>query len=198
MKILPILCFLAAGVGLAGCAREEATTQPEINASAQTSSAPAAPNTVDPAEAAILVRAEQIRTDCIENRRVICGRVLKVATNGLVIDSGYTDLLRPPLEQSWVVPGSVSVSRNPNALELSEPGSPCVGLVFLTDLPRRQKAKKYDYVVIIGYPAGHYVYLPVPGVERTIRRFAAGLDTAVRLRLKAEEKNFPANERASN
>lgn len=155
---------------------------------AQTSPAPTPTAPVDPAVAAIDVRAEKLRADCIIGRRLICGRVLQIATNGLVVDSGYTDLVRPPLDQSWIVPGSVSVHRDPDALELNEPGSPCMGLIFLTDIPKRKKAKQYDYVVIIGYPAGQYAYTPLPGVEKRIRKFAAGLESAVRMRLQAEEK----------
>ena len=70
---------------------------------------------------------EQVRTECIEGRRLICGKVLKISPDGLVVDSGYTDLVRPPLTQSWVIPGTVSASRNPAVLELKEPGAPCIG-----------------------------------------------------------------------
>lgn len=198
-KLLPKLFFpaaiLAACSGLVGCAHNQAVVRPEPSAPAQTSAAPTpAPATpVDPATAAIAVRAEQIRTECITGRRLICGRVLMVATNGLVVDSGYTDLLRPPLGQSWVIPGTVSANRDPNVLELNEPGSPCIGLVFLTDVSKRKKVHKYDYVVLIGYPAGQYVYKPLPEVEKPIRTFAGGLDSAVRMRLQAEENNSPAN-----
>ena len=67
-----------------------------MGASAQTNE-PAASNRIaaaqyfDPAAA---LRAEQLRTVCIQERRCICGRVLAVETNGLVIDSGYASLLR--------------------------------------------------------------------------------------------------------
>lgn len=193
VKFLPLLIVLAVGSGLAGCARNQAVVQPTPAASAQTSPAPAPVTPVDPAAAALAVRAEQIRSECIQGRRVICGRVLMVATNGLVVDSGYTDLLRPPLSQSWVIPGSVSASRDPNILEQNVPGSPGIGLVFLTDVSKRKKAHKYDYVVLIGYPAGHYVYQPLPGVEKPIREFAGGLESAVRLRLNAEQKKSAAN-----
>jgi hypothetical protein len=140
-----------------------------------------------PASAAI--HSEQIRTDCINGRRLICGKVLKIVPDGLVVDSGYTDLLRPPLTRSWVVPKSVSASRNPVALELKEPGTPCIGLAFLTDIPPKPKVKIFDYVIIMAYPAGQYVYTPVPNVEKTIRTFSAGLDAAVKLNLQAGENN---------
>ncbi len=190
------LCSLAAG-GLAGCAHNQASVQPAPAAPAQTSAVPAPATRVDPAIAAQDVRAEQIRSECIQGRRLICGRVLLVATNGLVVDSGYTDLLRSPLGQSWAIPGSASASRDPNLLETREPGSPCIGLVFLTDVSKQQKVHQYDYVVMIGYPAGHYVYKPLPGVEKTIRKFAAGVESAVKLRLKVELKPSAANAPAS-
>lgn len=153
---------------------------------------------VDPVAATPDVRAEQIRMDCIQGRRLICGRVLKVTPSGLVIDSGYTDLLRPPLGQSWVIPGAVTAKRDPHVLERNEPGAPAIGLVFLTDIPKRGgKPKNFDFVVLIGYPAEQYMYKPAPGVEKPIRRFAAGLASAVKLILMDEEKNSPTNSPAA-
>jgi hypothetical protein len=186
MKCLRWFFLLAAACGLAGCTSNQVAVPPHASAVAP---ATALPVTLDPTVAARAERAEQIRTSCIANRRLICGRVLEVATNGLVVDSGYADLLRPPLGQSWVIPGSVSTSRDPNRLELNQPASLCIGPVFLTDVPRRPKPRKYDFVVIIGYPAGQYTYRPLPGVEKPIRKFAGGLATAVRLQLQSEERN---------
>src|SRR5215471_13613512 len=51
-------------------------------------------------------QAEQIRTACIEGRRFICGRVLEVTPTGLIVDSGYEQLLSPPFNHSWVVRGT--------------------------------------------------------------------------------------------
>jgi hypothetical protein len=135
---------------------------------------------------ALAVRSEQIRTDCVAGRRLICGKILKVETDGVVVESGYTDLLRPPLTESWLIPATVMAHRNPAALELNQPGTPCLGVVYLTDLPRRPKPKVSEYVVITGYPAGTYVYTAAPGVAKPIRKFAAGLDTAVRLVVQGE------------
>ncbi|HWY32133.1 MAG TPA: hypothetical protein VNX46_15330, partial [Candidatus Acidoferrum sp.] len=110
---MPWLFLLAVGCGLTGCASNQAAVPPHASAAAPAAALPVA---VDPTVADRAERAEQIRTSCIANRRLICGRVLEVATNGLVVDSGYADLLRPPLGQSWVIPGSVSTSRDPNRL----------------------------------------------------------------------------------
>src|SRR5580700_1179538 len=44
----------------------------------------------------------KIREGCIQNRRVVCGRILKILPEGMVIDSGYTNLMRPPLNRSWL------------------------------------------------------------------------------------------------
>ena len=46
------------------------------------------------------------------------------------------------------MPGTATASRDPAALELNEPGTPCIGLVYLTDIPKRLKVKDYDYVII--------------------------------------------------
>ena len=187
-----LLSSLFAGwVGLTGCAHNHAISQPPAITATQAviASAPVTPAVTPsaiPVTIPVAVRAEQIRTACIQGRRLICGRVLMVATNGLVVDSGYTNLLRSPLGQSWVIPGTVSASRDPHLLELNNPGSLCAGLVFLTDVPKRQKVKKFDYVVLMGYPAGQYDYKPMPEVSKILRKFAAGLDSAVKLNLKAE------------
>jgi hypothetical protein len=177
MKLL--LLFLLAG--LTGCAREPVGARTGAPAPAKTAAV------ASPADspAATAVDPEQVRTECIAGRRLVCGRVLQVCPDGLVVDSGYTDLLRPPLTQSWLMPGTVSASRNPAVLELKQPGAPCLGLCFLTDIPKRPKAKVFDYVILMGYPAGSFRYAAVPGVERTIRKFSAGLDTAVKLTLPA-------------
>ena len=140
-----------------------------------------------------VIHSEQIRTDCINGRRLICGKVLKIVPDGLVVDSGYTDLLRQPLTRSWRAPSTVTASRNPTALELQEPGTPCFGLVFLTNIPQKPKVKIFDYVIIMGYPAGQYVYTPIPNVEKTIRKFSASLDAAIKLNLQAGKNNSQTN-----
>jgi len=126
---------------------------------------------------------EKIRTDCVQGRRIICGRIVKILPDGLVVDSGYTNLMRPPLNKSWLVPGTVQATRETDLIEGKEPGCICVGLVFLTPVPKSRTAqpKLYDYVVIQGYPAGEYTYKSVGTIQRTIRRFSANLPAAVRL-----------------
>ena len=137
---------------------------------------------------ALAQQAEQMRAVCVNGRRHICGQVLQVAPGGLVVDSGYTDLLRPELSQSWVAPGTVTTSRPANLIEENTPGSPCIGLIFLADIPKRPAVKLFDYVIIEAYPAGEYSYQPVPGVTKTIRRFAARLEGAVQWNLDANKK----------
>ena len=163
-----------------GCARDHASIHANEVAPAETVVAPAAAVPAPTEES-----AEQIRTECIEGRRLVCGKVLKVLPDGLVVDSGYSDLLRQPLMESWVIPGTVSANRDPVSIELKQPGAPCIGWVFLTDIPKRPKVKNFDYVVIMAYPAGQYVYSPVPNMTKNIRRFSGGLDTAVKLSLQA-------------
>ncbi len=173
----------------AGCAHENTAVPAAAITPAKITPSPAKAGTPD----SLAINPEQIRTDCIAGRRIICGRVLKVLPDGLVVESGYTDLLREPLTQSWVVAGNVSAHRDPALLERNEPGTPCVGLAFLTDISKRKKVKKFDYVIIMGYPAGQYAYAPAPNVKKTIRKFSAGLETAVRLSLEAAEKTTNAN-----
>src|ERR1039457_4773239 len=43
---------------------------------------------------------EQVRAACLQGRRSICGRILRVLPDGLIVESGYTNLLREPLSKS--------------------------------------------------------------------------------------------------
>ncbi len=88
-------------------------------------------------------RAEQIRNECIQGRRIICGRVLQVTKTGLVVDSGYTTLLQPPLNHSWFTRASAAPVRPAGQVEAAAPDSVAIGLVFLTDLPRRPPVHQY-------------------------------------------------------
>jgi hypothetical protein len=128
-------------------------------------------------------RAEGERAACIQGRRSICGKVEQIQPDGIVVDSGYASLLQPIFNQSWVVPGNVSARRDPTAVEATTQGAAAIGLVFVTDLPRSPAPKLYDYVVIPAYPVGDYTYVPVPGVQKKIRKFCVGLESAVKLRL---------------
>lgn len=132
--------------------------------------------------------AEKVRAECIEGRRYVAGRVLDVTTNGLVIDSGYSVLLQPPFNQSWVVPGNATVARDSAALEQRHPDAVCIGEVFLSHFPRKPKVKPYDYVVIHAYPAGEEIYRPLPGVEKKLRHYSASLESAVQLEIKHRER----------
>jgi hypothetical protein len=132
-------------------------------------------------------RAADIRAACIYGRRCVCGKVIQIVPEGLIVESGYTALMRPPFTGSWVIPSGALVNRDSNLIERDEPASPCIGTVLLTDFPKRPAVKLYDYVLLQAYPAGEYLYVPVPGVEKQIRKFAGGLDTAVRLKVAAEK-----------
>ncbi len=173
------LAMLFLLTALAGCAGR-ATVNP---APAPVPSRPAAlaPGPGQSAPAADPVEA--IRTRCILGRRHVCGRVLQITPSGLVVDSGYTGLLQPPLNHSWLTRANVVPARPAALVEGAAPDAIAVGLLLLTDIPKRPAVHRYDYVALNGYPAGHYDYVPAPGVTNTIRRFAAGLETAVRLNL---------------
>jgi uncharacterized repeat protein (TIGR03806 family) len=129
--------------------------------------------------------AEQVRAECLAGRRMICGKILRILPDGLVIESGYTDLLRPPLTDSWLVPGDVSATRPPNLVESREPGAVCIGTVLLTDLPRARgkMPKPFDYVILLGYPAGEATYTSIGTVQKTVRRFTGTLTAAVKFQI---------------
>jgi hypothetical protein len=151
-------------------------------ASAQTNAPATNPPLTNPGPAFEL--REQLRAACLIGRRSICGKILRVFPNGLLVECGYTNLLREPLTKSWLVPGSVISSRAENLVESKEPGALCVGTVFITDLPRG-KPHQYDYVILAGYPTGDVTYNSVGSIRKTVRRFSANLDKAVQANLAA-------------
>lgn len=131
---------------------------------------------------ALAERVEAMRAVCIENRRLICGKILKVLPDGLVVDSGYTNLMREPLNKSWLIPGTTTAARATNLVEEKKPDAICLGLVFLTDLPRTPGAmpKPFDYVCLEGFPIGQYTYTSVGDLKRTVRRFTTKIANSVR------------------
>ena len=177
-----ISCLLKVSVALAAILLLGVTMVP-----AQTNQAAAADysqiHTNDPV--AMMHLSEAIRGECINNRRQICGRIIQMFTNGVVVESGYTNLLRDPLTRSWLVRGSAEVDGTKKLLESTEPGAVCVGRIFLTDLPQSRYSKtkpaRYDYVILDAYPAGDYTYTSVGDVHHTVRRFSANLNKAVDL-----------------
>ena len=127
---------------------------------------------------------EQIRTQCLAGRRSICGKILRILPEGVLVEAGYTNLLREPLTKSWLIPGTVVASRAQNLIEGKDPGAICVGTVLITDLPRG-KPHLYDYVILAGYPTGEITYTSVGTLKKTVRRFSANLEKAVNARVAA-------------
>jgi hypothetical protein len=141
-------------------------------------------------DVATVKQIEKVRQECIDNRRMIAGKILQIQPDGLVIDSGYTNLDRYPLNRSWLAPGTAVATRATNVLESKQPDSICIGLVFLTNLPpvSGRTPKLYDYVHLEGFPMGQYTYHSVGDVRRTIRRFSAKLPKAIEWQLNSEKK----------
>jgi hypothetical protein len=94
------------------------------------------------AQTNLAARAEKIRAECIQGRRYVCGRVLQITPAGLVVDSGYPSLLQPPLNRSWLTRANVAPARPAVLVEGAEPDAIAVGLVFLTDLPKRPAIRR--------------------------------------------------------
>ena len=152
-----------------------------FDACAQTNSPTAVDSAaLDKAGREAIARREHVRVQCLEGRRSICGKIMRVLPGGLVIDCGYTNLVRGALTKSWLVPGSAVASRAENLVEENEPGAVCVGTIYLTDLPPRGKPHQYDYVILAGFPVDDYTYHTVGTIQKTVRHFSANLDKAVR------------------
>ncbi|HXT12523.1 MAG TPA: hypothetical protein VN873_13240 [Candidatus Angelobacter sp.] len=153
------------------------------SAFAQTNSSSAPTSTSTNENLAVLQHVEELRAQCIQNRRIICGKIVKLFPEGIVVDSGYTNLMRAPLNQSWLISGTAAAERAKNFVEKQGPDSICVGLVFVTDLPRPprgMKPKVFDYVILDGFPVGNYTYHSVGNVRHSIRKFSNKVTTAVR------------------
>ena len=135
------------------------------------------------------VRAEAMRATCLQGRRLVCGRILAVEPVGMIVECGYSDLLREPLNKSWLVPGTATVARNPSLVEADRPDALVTGTILLTDYPKSRtlKPKVYDYVNLHAYPAGEYFQTLPGGLKKPLRRFAGGIETAVRLQLTPPE-----------
>ena len=133
-------------------------------------------------------RPEDVHAACVEGRRYVCGKVLQILPDGLVVDSGYAELLKPPFNRSWVVQRQATVQRDPAAVEQNRPDAICIGTVFLTATPKKPAVELYDYVVLHAYPAGSRTYDPVPGISKTVRRFSGSLERAVELNLQSARK----------
>ncbi len=172
-----MLCFAA----LTGPAQTNPPAATNHFAIAATSPVPAS-NADTNYGLALAQRVEDMRATCIQNRRILCGKILKVLPDGLVIDSGYTNLMREPLNKSWLIPGTVVAERATNLVEANQPDAICLGLVFLTDLPKSPGAKPrlYDYVNVEGFPMGQYTYTSVGDLRRTVRKFTTKLANSVR------------------
>lgn len=139
---------------------------------------------------AVMNHVEELRAIAIQNRRIICGRILKVLPDGIVVDSGYTNLMRAPVNQSWLIPGTVVAERAANVVEEHKPDSVCFGQVFLTDLPKApgRRPKAFDFVILEGFPMGQYTYNSVGGLNRTVRKFSTKVANAVRWMSGQEEE----------
>ena len=133
---------------------------------------------------------EELRAQCIQERRLICGKILKVLPEGLVVDSGYSSLLQTPPNGTWLLPGTVVATRDTNVVERAQPDAICLGQVFLTDLPKSKgaKPKQFDYVKLEGFRIGQYTYTSVGDVHRTVRKFSCKLGNAVRWKFEEGEK----------
>jgi hypothetical protein len=136
-----------------------------------------------------LHREQEVRSACIEGRRLICGKILDILPEGLIVESGYTNLLRQPLSKSWLIPGTAEATRAENLIESKTPGAICVGRVLLTNTPKGKKAakpSKYDYVLVEAFPSGEFTYTSAQTIKRTVRKFSASLLVAVQAALAAE------------
>ena len=56
----------------------------------------------------MLKLSEQLCGQYIAGRHLICGMILRNSPDGILVESGYTNLVRVPLTRSWLVLGITS------------------------------------------------------------------------------------------
>ncbi|HZV36385.1 MAG TPA: hypothetical protein VFB72_17545 [Verrucomicrobiae bacterium] len=164
-----------------------------LSASAEPNQSPSTTNRTEQENPELVwaLKVEQLRTNCIQNRRRICGKILMILPEGVVVDSGYINLARTQINNSWLIPGTVPAERAKNIIEEKHPGAFCVGLVFVTDLPKSPHAKPrlYDYINLEAFPAGQFSYTSVGDIHRNVRKFSAKLTKAVEFALHEPPSN---------
>ena len=125
---------------------------------------------------------ERTRANCILSRKMILGKIIKILPEGLVIECGYTNLMDMPNTRSWLIKGTGVAFRPKIQLDADRSDGICVGLIFLSDVPKSRGITKkpmlYDYVTVEGFPMGHYTYVSVGSVQRTVERFTSNLGLA--------------------
>ena len=82
-------------------------------------------------------------------------------------------------EPEFEAHGNMTTTHKTEGDEAKEPGAQCKGLVFLADYPDYGPAVVGDYVQILVYRMGDYIYRPAFGGQKTVRKFTADLDKAI-------------------
>jgi hypothetical protein len=132
-----------------------------------------------------LLASRQYAVEILRNRvfqtcRIIWGRVVQKLPGGLLVDSGEDPLPGVVTGEPEFEPnGDMGTTGRTEADEVNEPGAKCTGLVFLTDDPQSATAVVGDYVQVLAYRNGNYVYRPASGGPKSVRKFTADFDKAV-------------------
>jgi hypothetical protein len=114
--------------------------------------------------------------------RTIDGRVIQKIPAGLLVDSGREQLDEEGRTASGVSPdgsGSVWWSGPEHIREADSPGAYCLALCLLTDYPKYDQTTDGDYIHILAYPTGQYIYTTVQNSSKTVRRFSYDFDVAM-------------------
>ena len=129
-------------------------------------------------------RVAEVRWDCIQNRRIICGKILKGAAGWAGRAQRIHQPDAAPVEFFMACARRGDGRSAPQILSRTISRMPFASAwLFLTDLPKKPVARAYDYVNLTGFPTGQYTYTSVGDVQRTVRRFSAKLDKAVQWNL---------------
>jgi hypothetical protein len=132
-----------------------------------------------------LLASQQFQVEVLRNRvfqtcRIVWGRVVQKLPGGLLVDSGEEPVPEAlKSEPEFEAHGNMTTTHKTEGDEAKEPGAQCKGLVFLADYPDYGPAVVGDYVQILVYRMGDYIYRPAFGGQKTVRKFTADLDKAI-------------------
>jgi hypothetical protein len=123
--------------------------------------------------AAAQEKYSRLKAKLVQGSRRVDGKVLQKISEGLLVESG--DLERALQEHNERVYGDTGGV----TFESGIPGGEALGLVLLVDYPDPNMTDE-GHVDIIAYPLGLFSYDTLNKSSKTVRKFSADLETAIR------------------
>jgi hypothetical protein len=103
---------------------------------------------------------EKLKGDLIKESRTISGKVIQKIPEGLLVDNAWSSYVTETI-------------REPS------PATEYTSLCLLIDYPEYDQTVDGDYIHILAYPAGQYVYTTVNNSQKTVRKFTVDFQKAI-------------------